>query len=93
MGAFPFHTEVELKTTFCPLDGVDGIIPLKRRIFSNKSGSRKFFLPGRERSIHLFFGGNRTQIAGILSGCSPSELAGPGNVPSALNPKFGIDTF
>ena len=56
-GYVPFHTEVELKATFCPVYGVDRIIPLKRRIFRINWGTANF-LPRRERSIHLLFGGN-----------------------------------
>ena len=35
-----------------------------------------FFCHG-EKEIVIFFGGNRTRIAGLVGGRSPSKLAGP----------------
>ena len=52
-GCVPFHIEVELKTTFCPVDGVDCNYSAEEKDFSNKSGSRKFFCHG-EKAVFTY---------------------------------------
>ena len=61
---------------FCPVDGVVRIFAEEK--VSNRSGSRLFSATARKKNSSVNFWRNRTRIAGLLGGRSPSVLAGPG---------------
>ena len=63
---------------FCPVDGVVCIFAEEK--VSNKSGSLIFSAMARKKYSSVSFGGNRSRIAGLLGGRSPSELAAPGTI-------------